>query len=153
MVRSKFHRTHYLLFLILAVFAVLQLSFIDGTARAQEHSPYKSEPLSIGASLGTSFVDGSTGSVSEENDAGLFLNPRVANDNRRLKAYSADKLQMNKALVPGLAGVANHVLREQVTDTENREGYSLADAMADALWRKQVVDALYRNREYDGDLQ
>ena len=151
MVRSNYRRNVLFLFSLLAIFAAFGLSYSIEATQAQEGGLYYSEPLSFGASLGTDFVDGSPGAVSEENDAGLFLSPEVARGDRRLGAYSADKVQSNKALVPGLAGIATHVLREQVTDT--KKDYSLADAMADALWRKQVVDSLYRDPGSEDNLQ
>ena len=119
--------------------------------------------FAAGTALGTAFVgsdpagadratregaDTAThnGMVSQTRDAGLYLDTEIALGSGSLKPYAFDKRDRNASLLPGLAGIASHVLREQrLTMADNqRFTYSLADAMADALWRKQVVDALYR---------
>ena len=107
----------------------------------------------LGTALGTAFAGRSAdavtdgASVSQSHDAGLYLDPEVALGNGGLRAYSLDKREKNAALLPGLAGIATHIHREQRMTTAEGQGfsYSLADAMADALWRKQVVDMLYRD--------
>ncbi len=90
--------------------------------------------------------------VSGENDAGLYLDDAVARQHTGLGAYSVDKAGRNARLLPGLAGVAKQVQGAQKAylSGQAEKGYSLADALAEALWRKQVVDALYRNP--DGSL-
>ena len=150
--RSSYRGNISLLLPLFAIFMSFGLTYSIQATDAQEDSLGYSNSSFSATDLDIDLVDSSSGSVSEDNDAGLFLSPEVALDHQRLKAYSADKLEGNKAHVPGLASIATHVLREQVTDTKEKS-YSLADAMADALWRKQVVDSLYRSRQIDGDLQ
>ena len=90
--------------------------------------------------------------VSQANDAGLYLDDEVARGSKGLSVYSIGKADRNARLLPGLAGVAKQVqgARKVHAMGGGKLGYSLADALAEALWRKQVVDALYRNP--DGSL-
>jgi hypothetical protein len=105
-----------------------------GTSRAQTADPAGMYEFGGGK------LDGL--GVSEANDAGLYL----------LGAYSIEKAERNARLLPGLSGVAKQVQGAQKAHMplEGKFGYSLADALVDALWRKQVVDSLYRNP--DGSL-
>lgn len=108
-----------------------------------------SEPID-GVDLQSGKLDGL--GVSGENEAGLYLDKAVARQHTGLGAYSIDKADRNARLLPGLAGVAKQVQSAQKAylSGQAKKGYSLADALAEALWRKQVVDALYRNP--DGSL-
>ncbi len=72
------------------------------------------EPIDRLGSHGGGKLDGL--GVSQENDAGLYLDDLIARQNSGLAAYSIGKADRNARLLPGLAGIA-----------------------------KQVVDALYRN--------
>jgi len=115
-----------------------------GTSRAQTADP-------VGMyEFGGGKLDGL--GVSEANDAGLYLDDAIARRRVRLGAYSIEKADRNARLLPGLAGVAKQVQGAQKAHMplEGKFGYSLADALVDALWRKQVVDSLYRNP--DGSL-
>lgn len=138
-------------FTVLALVAPLCLLFaaVPLPAAAQDNSNFN-----YGADLGQALVSGaeSATGVNEENDAGLYLGRDVAKESGRLSAYTIERQAQNQRLVPGLAGIANHVRREQANSTETFH-YSLSDAMADALWRKQVVNALENIIEEDGARQ
>ena len=111
----------------------------------------KAGGFAAGTALGTAFAEteNRSGTVSQARDAGLYLDTEIALGSGSLKPYALDKRDTNAAFLPGLAGIASNVLREQRFATADNQdfSYSLADAMADALWRKQVVDALYRAPE------
>lgn len=84
---------------------------MSGGESAQGQS---AEPIDRLGSHGGGKLDGL--GVSQENDAGLYLDDLIARQNSGLAAYSIGKADRNARLLPGLAGIA-----------------------------KQVVDALYRN--------
>ena len=44
--------------------------------------------------------------------------------------------------MPGLLGIANQASRAQNPNGRNAQAYSLADAMRDAIWRKQTMAKL-----------
>ena len=44
--------------------------------------------------------------------------------------------------MPGLLGIANQAHRAQDPNGRNAQAYSLADAMRDAIWRKQTAARL-----------
>ena len=86
-----------------------------------------------------------------KNDAKIYLTPRsIPDDDRLLGAYNADRpnggqaqVRSNEgAAVPGLLGIANQAHRAQDPDGRNAQGYSLADAMRDAIWRKKTMAKL-----------
>ena len=84
-------------------------------------------------------------------DAKIYLTPRsIPDDDRLLGAYNADRPNGGQAqarsnegaAVPGLLGIANQAHRAQDPDGRNAQGYSLADAMRDAIWRKKTMAKL-----------
>lgn len=84
---------------------------------------------------------------ANDDDAAIYLNHDVALRNPDLGAYDVDKMRANAARLPGLATIAGHVQAKQESRTlqGGNSGFSLADVLAEALWRKQVVDALHRD--------
>lgn len=83
-------------------------------------------------------------------DANVYLAPQAAGDDSVLQTYSADTAPQAKAqgvAVPGLLGIAAQAYRAQAAnalsdDGEAPQAYSLADAMRDAIWRKQTAQRL-----------
>ena len=75
--------------------------------------------------------------------------PKVRLDKRHLKPdsvltdYTANQAPTK---VPGLHSITQQAARE-LQRPDNGRGYSLADAMADALWRKKVVEAFWGHLE------
>jgi hypothetical protein len=84
-------------------------------------------------------------------DAKLYITARnIPENDRLLAAYNAERpnggqvqTQFGQAsAVPGLLGIANQAHRAQDPDGRNAQAYSLADAMRDAIWRKQTAARL-----------
>jgi len=83
-------------------------------------------------------------------DANIYLAPQAAGDDAVLRSYAADVAPQAKAhgvVVPGLLGIAAQAYRAQAADHLGEDGeapqnYSLADAMRDAIWRKQTAQRL-----------
>ena len=83
-------------------------------------------------------------------DANVYLAPQAAGDDQVLGTYSVDTAPQAKAhgvAVPGLLGIAAQAYRAQAAnalsdDGEAPQAYSLADAMRDAIWRKQTAQRL-----------
>jgi len=83
-------------------------------------------------------------------DANVYLAPQAAGDDSVLQTYSADTAPQAKAegvAVPGLLGIAAQAYRAQAANALSDDGatpqaYSLADAMRDAIWRKQTARRL-----------
>ena len=85
--------------------------------------------------------------VTGGSDPGIYLNHDVALRNPDLSAYDVEKKRTNAARLPGLAAIAEHVRAKQESRMHQggTSSFSLADVLAEALWRKQVVDALHRD--------
>ncbi len=58
-----------------------------------------------------------------------------------MKAYSADQAAKGSA-APGLLGIASQTYRTQASAGTANKAYSLADAMRDAVWRKNTAAKL-----------
>jgi hypothetical protein len=84
--------------------------------------------------------------IGIKKDANIYLTPRSIPDNDRfLKAYNAGRAQAKAgeaAAVPGLLGIANQTIRGRDRNGQNNQAYSLADAMRDAIWRKNTAARL-----------
>jgi len=89
--------------------------------------------------------------IGIKKDANILLTPRSIPDNDRfLKAYNADRPDAGRAqakageaaAVPGLLGIANQAYRAQDPNGQNDQTYTLADAMRDAIWRKNTANRL-----------
>ncbi len=79
--------------------------------------------------------------IKFKRDASVYLTPRnIPKNDRFLKTYDADNAARNGAnAAPGLLGIAAQTYRTQggAGAAENK-AYSLADAMYDAVWRKNT---------------
>ncbi len=82
--------------------------------------------------------------VKIKRDANVYITPEnIPNNDRLLKAYSADQAaQRNGNAVPGLFGIATQAYRTQSTPGAANKPYTLADAMRDAVWRKNTAAKL-----------
>ncbi len=89
--------------------------------------------------------------INVKKDANVYLTPRnIPEHDRLLGAYNADQPNGGRAqtragdaaAVPGLLGIANQAHRARDPDGQNNQGYSLADAMRDAIWRKNTAARL-----------
>ncbi len=84
-------------------------------------------------------------------DANLYITSRnIPENDRLLEAYNADRPNGGRVqtrageatAVPGLLGIANQAHRAQDPNGQNAQAYSLADAMRDAIWRKNTAARL-----------
>ena len=82
-------------------------------------------------------------------DASVYITPRyIPKDDVLLRPYStvnAPKAKARGVSVPGLLGIALQTYRAQAPKARNGGGqknYSLADAMRDAMWRKETAAKL-----------
>ena len=82
-------------------------------------------------------------------DASVYITPSyVPEDDALLRPYStenAPKANAKGVSVPGLLGIANQIYRTQAPRAKNgggRKDYNLADAMRDAMWRKETAAKL-----------
>ena len=74
--------------------------------------------------------------------AGVYITARnIPKNDRLLEAYNANRLGEATA-VPGLLGIANQAHRAQDPNGRNEQAYSLANAMRDAIWRKNTAARL-----------
>ncbi len=121
---------------LLFLFVVVLLGLV-GTARA-EH--FLTHPATL-----------YDAKVLFENEAEIKYDPKVyiapqniPKNDWILKAYSADKAERAKAnriVVPGLMGISSQTYRARHGAGRNRT-YSLADAMRDAIWRRNTAAKL-----------
>jgi len=83
--------------------------------------------------------------IKFKRDASVYLTPRyIPKNDRFLKTYDADHATRNGAnAAPGLLGIADQTYHIQggAGVAENKT-YSLADAMHDAVWRKNTAAKL-----------
>ncbi len=79
--------------------------------------------------------------VDSARDASVYITPRnLPKNDRYLKAYSAANARRTGVggdTVPGLLGIAAQTYRANV-GADGKRTYSLADAMRDAVWRKNT---------------
>ncbi len=76
--------------------------------------------------------------IKVKRDAHVYITPRnIPKNDRFLKAYSADRAAQGTS-APGLLGIATQAYRTQSMPYTAKKTYSLADAMRDAVWRKQT---------------
>ena len=89
--------------------------------------------------------------IKIKKDANLYITSRnIPEDDRLLEAYNADRPNGGRVqtrageatAVPGLLGIANQAHRAQDPNGQNAQAYSLADAMRDAIWRKNTAARL-----------
>ncbi len=80
--------------------------------------------------------------INVKRDANVYITPRnIPKNDRFLKAYSADKAAKGTS-APGLLGIATQAYRTQASAGTANKAYSLADAMRDAVWRKNTAAKL-----------
>ncbi len=84
-------------------------------------------------------------------DANVYITaPNIPKNDRLLEAYNADRPNRGRVqtrlgeatAVPGLLGIANQARRAQDPNGRNEQAYSLANAMRDAIWRKNTAARL-----------
>ena len=83
--------------------------------------------------------------IKFKRDASVYLTPRnIPKNDRFLKVYDADNAARNGAnAAPGLLGIATQTYRTQGgAGAAQNKTYSLADAMYDAVWRKNTAAKL-----------
>ena len=89
--------------------------------------------------------------IKLKKDANLYITARnIPENDRLLEAYNADRPNGGRVqtrageatAVPGLLGIANQAHRAQDPNGQNAQAYSLADAMRDAIWRKNTAARL-----------
>ncbi len=118
------------------IFVVVLVGLV-GTARAEHFLTHPAAPYDA--------------KVLFENEAEIKHDPKVyiapqniPKNDWILKAYSANKAERAKAngiVVPGLMGISSQVYRTRHEAGRNR-AYSLADAMRDAIWRRNTAAKL-----------
>ncbi len=83
--------------------------------------------------------------IKIKRDANVYITPQnIPKNDRILKAYSADKAErakVNGIVVPGLMGVSSQAYRARHGAGRNKT-YLLADAIRDAIWRKNTAAKL-----------
>ncbi len=80
--------------------------------------------------------------IKIKRDAKVYITPQnIPPGDRFLKAYAADKAA-GKSAAPGLLGIATQAYRTQASAGTANKAYSLADAMRDAVWRKNTAARL-----------
>jgi hypothetical protein len=89
--------------------------------------------------------------IKIKKDAQVYITSRnIGENDRLLEAYNADRpnggrVQTNlgeAAAVPGLLGIAAQAHRAQDPMGRDAQSYSLADAMRDAIWRRNTAARL-----------
>ena len=115
-----------------------------------KRAPRAAKAGSIAArSAATLFKNGTE--IKIKRDANVYITaPNIPKNDRLLEAYNADRPNRGRVqtrlgeatAVPGLLGIANQAHRAQDPDGRNAQAYSLADAMRDAIWRKNTAARL-----------
>ncbi len=82
--------------------------------------------------------------IKLKRDAKVYITTRnIPENDRLLKAYSVDKAAKSSGnAAPGLLGIATQAYRTQGAGGTANKTYSLADAMRDAVWRKETAAKL-----------
>ncbi len=131
---------------VLSVF-LLVLFGLAGTARADHFLTHPAAtPQAVAAAAArdarTLFEKGKE--IKVKRDAKVYITPRnIPKNDRFLKAYSADKVvRSTGTAAPGLLGIATQAYRTQSSAGTANKAYSLADAMRDAVWRKNTAAKL-----------
>ena len=134
--------------LVLSLVVSLAVSFSTAEpARAGHVLTHPSATVSNRAA--TLFKNGAE--IKIRKDAKLYITARnITENDRLLEAYNADRPDSGRvqtrlgeaSAVPGLLGIANQAHRAQDPNGRNDQAYSLADAMRDAIWRKNTAARL-----------
>ncbi len=89
--------------------------------------------------------------IKIERDANVYITaPNIPKNDRLLEVYNADRPNHGRfqtrfgeaTAVPGLLGIANQTHRATDPNGRNERVYTLADAMRDAIWRKNTAARL-----------
>ncbi len=129
---------------VLSVFLLVLLG-LAGEARAgQVPTDPAAAPQAVKAAAArdarTLFEKGKE--INVKRDANIYITPRnIPKNDRFLKAYSSDKAAGGSS-APGLLGIAAQAYRIQALAGTANKAYSLADAMRDAVWRKNTAAKL-----------
>ncbi len=125
----------------LSVSLVLSLAVVFAPARAGHfltHPAATPQVVAAARDARTLFEKGK----EIKRDATVYITPRnIPKNDQFLKAYSADKAAKGSS-APGLLGIANQAYRAQDPNGQNDQTYTLADAMRDAIWRKNTAARL-----------
>ena len=120
---------------------LLVLLGLAGTARADHfltHPAATPQAVKAAAARDAGMLFEKGKEVKIKRDANVYITPRkIPKNDRFLKAYSADRAATGTS-VPGLLGIATQAYRTQSAPYTAKKTYSLADAMRDAVWRKQT---------------
>ena len=126
--------TRWLLF----VFVVVLIGLVS-TARAEHFLTHPAAPYDAKA------LFENEAEIMVKYDPKVYIAPQnIPKNDWILKAYSADKAERAKAnriVVPGLMGISSQTYRTRHGAGRNRT-YSLADAMRDAIWRRNTAAKL-----------
>ncbi len=119
------------------------------TPQAAPQAAAQAAPQAASARAAALFKNGAE--IQIKQDANLYITSRnIPENDRLLAAYNADRPNGGRVqtrfgeatAVPGLLGIANQAHRAQDPDGRNAQAYSLADAMRDAVWRKNTAARL-----------
>ncbi len=125
---------------LLFVFVVVLLGLV-GTARAEYFLTHPAAPYDAKA------LYENEAEIMVKYDPKVYIAPQnIPKNDWILKAYSADKAERarakaNRIVVPGLMGISSQAYRARHGAGRNRT-YSLADAMRDAIWRRNTAAML-----------
>ncbi len=133
---------------VLSVFLLVLLG-LAGTARAGHFlthpaaTPQVAEATAQGAAARDAralFEKGKE--IKIKRDANVYITPgNIPKNDRFLKAYAVDQAA-KEGSAPGLLGIAAQAYRIQASASTANKAYSLADAMRDAVWRKNTAAKL-----------
>ncbi len=125
----------------LSISLVLSLAVIFAPARASHflaHPAAAPQTAEAARDARTLFEKGK----EIKRDATVYITPRnIPKNDQFLKAYSADKAAKGSS-APGLLDIVNQTYRTQSSAGTVTKAYSLADAMRDAVWRKNTAARL-----------
>ena len=131
--------------------AVTQVATQAGTPSAARNAARNAAQNAAPASNRAAALFRNGAEIKIRKDANLYITARnIPKNDRLLAAYNADRpnggrvqTRLGEATAaPGLLGIANQAYRAQDPDGRNAQAYSLADAMRDAIWRKQTAARL-----------
>ncbi len=114
-------------------------------------TPSAAKSSTAGASNRAATLFKSGAEIKIKKDANVYITSRnIPENDRLLGIYNADRPNGGRVqtrvgeatAVPGLLGIANQAYRAQDPNGRNAEAYSLADAMRDAVWRKNTAARL-----------
>ncbi len=109
----------------------------------------KSSPAGVSRRAATLFKSGTE--IRIKRDANVYITaPNIPKNDRLLEVYNADRPNRGRVqtrfgeatAVPGLLGIADQTQRAMDPNGRNEQVYTLADAMRDAIWRKNTAARL-----------